>query len=349
MSNFIEVFVQPGLILGLCYGIAAIGVSLPLRFLGTADFTAIGAIMLGGMVTIWITNLSHYWIVGLFCGPLAAGMLGLFTAFLTLYKRLNVPLMLAGIICFTASQSLGLIAKDGQVALDSSHLWDNRDQVRLDSAHFLFQSFIWRDAIIVAAIALTICFAGGIFARSKFGCFAFAMCANSRFVKFRHRSSRETTVFLLFISNFLIGLCGGLLAMADSEAYMQIHVEFLSLTLGAIFAGQAVVQCFARILKKQLPAEFPLETHVENPETHSGFWETFRLSLSTQRDDSGRMWFVFLSYICASIFLNCVTQAVRGHTFFHVPPAWEHVIVAAIIIGGLLVSQLNSIRVKKYC
>ena len=347
MSNFIETFVQPGLIDGLCYGIAAIGVSLPLRFLRTADFTAVGAIMLGGMVTIWMTNVSHYWIVGLCCGSLVAGMLGLFTAFLSLNKWLKIPLMLSGIICFTASRSLGLIAEHSEVELGPSHLWNNVGEIKLDSAHFLFQSFIWRDAIIVGAIALTICVLGGIFAKSKLGCFAFAMCASSQFLKFRHRHSNATTVFILFVSNFLIGLCGGLLAMENSQAYVDVPLEFISLTLGAIFAGQAVIQFIARVLKRQLPAEVPLETRAEASEFHRGFLENLQLSLSTQRDDAGRMWFILCSYVCASVVLNCITQAVQGHRIGHVSPTCENAIIAAIIIACFLISNLNSIRVNK--
>jgi ABC-type uncharacterized transport system permease subunit len=347
MSNFIETFVEPGIIYGLIYGIAAIGISLPLRFLLTADFTAIGAIMLGGMVTIWMTNVSHYWIVGLCCGCVAAGMLGLFTAFLTLNKRLSIPLMLSGIICFTASVSLGLIAKNAKVELDQCHRWDSVEHVTLDSTHFLFQAFIWRDVIIIAVIALTICILGGVFAKSKFGCLAFAMCANDRFLKFRHRRSHSTTVVLLFISNSLVGLSGGLLAMKSGEAYVDISLDFISLTLGAIYAGQAVVRFCARVLKRQLPAEVPLETHNDDSELHRGFWEDFRVSLSSQRDDAGRMWFIFFSYVCASVVLNCVTQAVKGHRIGPIAPAWENAIIAVIIISGFFISNLNSIRVQK--
>jgi hypothetical protein len=213
--------------------------------------------------------------------------------------------------------------------------------------HFLFQAFNWRDAAIIASIALAICILGGIFAKSKLGCFAFAMCANSRFVKFRHRRSNSTTVCLLFLSNSLIGLCGGLLAMKGAEAYVDISLDFISLTLGAIFAGQAVVQCFARVLKRQLPAEVPLETRTDGPEIHKGFWENFRLSLSAQRDDAGRMWFVFISYISASVVLNCIAQDVKGQRVCHVSPAWENAIIAIIIIIGFFISNLNSIRVQK--
>lgn len=332
MSNLIETFIQPGLINGLCYGIAAIGISLPLRFLGTADFTAVGAIMLGGVATILITNISECWAVGLCGGSIVAGLLGLLTAFLSLNRWLKINLMLSGIICFTASQSLGLaFTNGGSIELPNT-------------IRFLSPIFSWRDASIVLVIALTASIGGGILARSKWGCLAFAMCANSHFVKFRHRSSQATTYWLLFISNLLVGLCGGLIVFKTRTAYSAINMEFLSLTLGAIYTGHAVVQLTARVLvtrvlELELPAEFTSEARTEAPINHKGLWEGFRLSLSVQRDDSERMWFIFLSYILAAIVLNNVAVAVRGHSLFNVSPVWEHVIVAMMITLGLFLSK----------
>jgi putative ABC transport system permease protein len=327
MMDFFSNFIQPGLIYGLCYGIAAIGVSLPLRFLRTADFTAIGAIMLGAVGTVAFTNWTHLWILGVILGPTAAGLLGVLTAWLA--SRLKVPLMLAGIICFTASQSLGMLLSTG-------------GQVDLTSAAFLSQKFTWKDAGTVAGITLSICVLGGLVAKSKYGCFAFAMCASERFVRFRHRNSQQTTAWLLFIANFLVGLAGGLLALKTRQAFVNAHAEFLSLTLGAIFAGEAAVRLLARILKRELPGEADLEQMQADPVAHRGLFENFRLSLSGQRDDSERTWFVLMSYVVASVLLNSVTQSVRGQSLpFHVPPEFEYGIVAAIIAGGLWISSLK--------
>lgn len=329
MTNLIEEFIQPGLFNGLCYGIAAIGISLPLRFLGTADFTAVGAIMLGGIVTIWVTNMSEWWVFGLLCGSVVASLLGIFTAFLSLNKWFKIPLMLAGIITFTASQSFGLfIAVDASIELSPK-------------IGFLSSIFSWFDIAITVVIALTISLGGGILARSKLGCLAFAMCANSNFVKFRHRNSQETTYWLLAISNFLVGLCGGLIVLKTRTAYSDINMEFLSLTLGAIYTGHAVVQLIAHVLKKKMTVEISSSLQPDNIENHKHYWESFRLSLSPQRDDSGRIWFIFLSYIIASIALNDLAVAVRGDSLFHVSPAWEHIIVAMMITLGLFLSNAS--------
>lgn len=328
MNNFIETFIQPGLFNGLCYGIAAIGISLPLRLLGTTDFTAVGAIMLGGIVTVWMTNMSGLWVIGLFSGSIVSGLLGIVTAFLSLNRWLKIPLMLAGIICFTASQSFGLfIAVGASIELSNT-------------IGFLSSKFSWSDACIVLLIALTVSVGGGILARTKLGCLAFAMCANSNFVKFRHRNSRATTYWLLAISNFLVGLCGGLIVLKTRTAYSDINMEFLSLTLGAIYTGLAAVQLIAHVLKQELPMEIASGTRIENQITKD-YWGNFRLSLSEQRDDSGRIWFIFISYIIASIALNNLAVAVRGQVLFDVPPAWEHIIIAMMITLGLFLSNVT--------
>ncbi|MFZ2162061.1 MAG: hypothetical protein WAW02_07585 [Sideroxyarcus sp.] len=327
MNYFIETFLQPGLINGLCYGIAAVGISLPLRFLGTADFTAVGAIMVGGMATIWITNASELWFIGLCCGAIIAGALGLLTAYLSLNRFLSIPLMFAGIICFTASQSLGLfIAEPGQIELN-------------DSISFLKAKFTWNDVVYVGAIAVSVIVAGGLMARSKMGCLAFAMCANNNFVKFRHRYSQATTYWILLVSNTLVGLCGGLIVLKTRTAYSAVNVEFLSLTLGSIFAGQAVVQITARYLKRELTMDDVTQSQTVESITHKGRWDSFRLSFSAQRDESSRMWFIFMTYILASVALNNVAVAVRTHSLFNVSPVWEHVIVAMLITLGFFASN----------
>ncbi|MGV3753944.1 MAG: hypothetical protein ACO1QS_01015 [Verrucomicrobiota bacterium] len=329
MSNFFDTFVQPGLTGGLCYGIAAIGVSLPLRFLGAADFTAIGSVMLGGILTVWLTNISHY-AIGLVVGPILAALLGLITALLCLHRRLQIPLMLAGIICFIASQSLGLfITKGGTIELKPD-------------ITFLYEPFTWIDTIIVGVIVVLVCSLGGILAKSKWGCFAFGLCANTRFIKFKHRHRNATTALILLLSNYLVALCGGLLALKSHQAYVDIHSEFLSLTLGAIFAGHAGVHVAARVFQTAIPGELEIESAPDTTVPNRGAWESFKLSLSTQRDDSERMWFILTSYVIASILLSCVTQAVRGHAIGPISPIFEHAIVALIITFGLFVSSLRS-------
>jgi ABC-type uncharacterized transport system permease subunit len=334
MSNLIELFIKPGLINGLCYGIAAIGISLPLRFLRTADFTAVGAIMVGSVVTIAATNACGIWSVGLCFGSIVAGLLGILTAFLSLNKRLNIPIMLAGIICFTAAQSIGLLITDG-AAIELN-----------DTIHFLSAKFAWPDAAIILAIAVTIGLGFGILARTKLGCLAFAMCANSQFVKFRHRYSKATTYWLLFISNFLVGLSGGLIVLKSRTAYSAINMEFLALTLGAIYAGHAVVRLVAGAVKHELPEGLASETRPEAQSYVKGHWENFRLSLSEdQRDESERLWFLFLSYILASIVLNNVAAVVRDQSLFNISPAFEHIVVATMITIGLFLS--NSTQKRK--
>jgi ABC-type uncharacterized transport system permease subunit len=335
MNNF-ETFIQPGLIPGLCYGIAAIGVSLPLRFLGTADFTAVGAIMLGGLVTAWVTNMSGLWVGGLCSGAIVAGLLGVLTAFLSLHRWLNIPLMLSGIICFTATQSLGLVISWLPLGEPGAVIELSKEII------FLSAKFSWHDAFVVWAIALMIIIIGGVLARSKWGCLAFGMCASSHFVKFRHRNSRATTYCLLFISNLLVGLCGGLLVLKGREAYTEINMEFLSVTLGAIYTGHAVVQLISRHLKRELPAGLTVEIRTEDPTSHKkSRWESFRLSLSEQRDDSERMWVIFLSYILASIALANVAATVRDNF----SPMLEHLVAAMVITLGLFLS--NSKRKSK--
>ena len=322
--EFITNFIGPSLIHGLAYGIAAIGIALPLRFLRSADFTAIGSVMLGGVVAIWGTN---KWgpAAGVCLGMLVPGCLGLITAWLSL--RLSIPLMLAGIICFTASGSAGLyFARNGSIDLQQ--------------VGYFAATFDWNDALVVIGIVALICVLGGIFAKSKLGFFAFAMCATDRFVRFRHRRSAPTTRWLLFISNALVGLAGTLRAFKSKQAWVDPDPEFLSLTLGAIFAGDAAIRLVGHLLKRDLPEELQLDGQDAHTENRESVFGSVRLSLTAQRDDSERMWIVLSSYVVASVLLNALVHSIRGQSLpFHVSPVWEHLLVAVIITIGLLISR----------
>lgn len=320
-------YLNQGLIWGLCYGIAAIGLSLPLRFLRSADLTSLGALSVSGVVAVYVTNSSN-WIVGGIAGALAAGLLGGITGFISI--RWKIPLMLAGIITLTASQSLGLvIAKDGTISIDGGK----------DSG--FHATFSWQDVPIVALLGVLICVAGGIVARSKFGVRAFALTGSLRFVEYRHRDSTGITLWILFLANALVGLAGSIFALKSGSGHALLQkTEFLSIALGAIFAGDACLRLIARKVSNELPEE--LKADLEPKGTGSNphvFMRAMSLHLSSQRDDSSRLGLIFLSYLAASFVLNSLIHGVRGQHFGPIDPRMEHILVAVVVLLGLIISN----------
>ena len=328
-------YITPGLIIGLCYGIAAIGISFPLRFLGSADFTAVGSLLIGGIVTVIASNLFGYCAPGLFLGAIVAGCLGFITAFLSLNKYIKTHLMFAGIICFTASQSLGLLLTSENASVSLS-----------DNIVFLQPVFNTKDAFLLFFITLGLCIIIAFIARTKYGCLAFAMCANNNFLRYRHRYFKHMTYALLFISNCIVGLSGGLIALKQRTAYSEINIAFLSVALGAIFGGNAVIKLLARLMRKNLPEISTIITSHENKSEGHGFIERFRISISDQRDDSERMFVILFSYALAAVLLNDVAVLVSTHMFFDVPASLEKAIVAIMIIAGISLSNVKSERSK---
>src|ERR1039457_1608806 len=96
----------PYIVPGIIYGIGAIGIAIILRYLQAPDFTCLGAIMVGGIIAVIATNAIGPW-CGILLGTLAGGMLGGITALLRCV--LKIPLVLSGIITYTASISFGYL------------------------------------------------------------------------------------------------------------------------------------------------------------------------------------------------------------------------------------------------
>ena len=187
----------------ILYGIAAIGVALPLRLLRTADLTALGAIAFSGVVAVLVSNLTT-WPVGALAGILAGAFLGVLTAWM--FCRLHIPVILAGIICLIAAKGFSFfLAPAGTVDLVA------------DAP--LQQTFTLEQATGIALVAVLACSSVALLARSKFGTFGFAMLGNENFVRFRHRYSELTTYGILGLGNGLVGVAGSLLAFKVGSAH----------------------------------------------------------------------------------------------------------------------------------
>ena len=181
----------PFIVPGLIYGIGALGIALTYRFLKFPDFTALGSIMLGGIICIAIANKTNpFSAVAVAC--LGTGLLGVITGILICV--FHVPDVLAGIVTYTATFSAGYLLTDG----GDIRLIDGRYSI-------LSPVFNTSDVFGLILLGLVLC---GVFAfliRTKIGGYVLAMTASKRFVQFRHRDSRIVLVALLGVGNMLIG------------------------------------------------------------------------------------------------------------------------------------------------
>jgi len=308
----------PHIVPGLIYGIGALGLALTFRYLKFPDFTVLGSIMLGGIVSVTVTNQTNPFF-GIIAGSLIGGLLGIVTGFLI--HRLKIQPVLAGIITFTASYSLGyLLAKEGTVALQNNSI--------------LSPTFKSIDVVKIFLVAATICSFIHLLIRTKFGSLLLAMTADKHFLRLRHREQGKVFLITLFLGNAIVGLAGALYALKEYAAHVQSHMDFLPFSLGAIFGGNAVAIWISRKLNKSNVGN-PVD---EKTQTNSKYLlRTFSTFVSTERDESSRIGFLFFVYVIGCLFLKEVSGLIHCNAFTTIHPALDvpanlqYLVVAVII------------------
>lgn len=294
--------ILPYLLPGIIYGIGAIGLAITLRYLREPDFTSIGAVINGGITCIYVTNATKLPTLGILAGCGTGIALGGCTALLRC--GLRIPLVLAGIIVFTASIWLGfaVTSNSGYIPLDGV-------------TSPVSPTFELVDFVIIGIIAAVICISAHYAMKTSLGSLTLAMTADGRYVTYRHRYAGTITFLLLCVGNGLIGLCGALLACKMSLAAVDSHRDFLSLALGAIFAGQAVTRwIFARMEELSKPSTSGTVSGNTGPGLDT---ERIRSSMTSlilgTRDDSSRIGLQFAVYVAGAILLSIISGI--GHEF----------------------------------
>lgn len=312
----------PFIVPGLIYGIGTIGLALIFRFLKFPDFTTLGSIMLGGVASIWVANQSTC-MIGIIAAPLFGVLLGAITSLLKC--RLQVSPVLAGIITYTGSFTLGYImTKGGTVALKTTLVPP-------------FSSVYERsDVLKVSIIALIICIVFAFLIRTKIGSMMLAMTADPHFVRCRHRYRNLTTMLIIMLGNGIVSFAGGLYAMRDRTAQVQSHMDFLPFALGAIFGGNALASWLAR---KVQPAGNGAGSVREHGVIKAGLISSLiSSSVSVERGDSHRLGFLLVVYVLGCLFFKEISGLVNSNAFKEIHPIlsvnadYQYLITAVIIV-----------------
>jgi ABC-type uncharacterized transport system permease subunit len=318
----------PSLIAGVSYGIASIGVAATIRYLRDPDFTWLGSIMLGGIVAIDVTRHTGP-IVGILSGILAGGGLGLITALLTC--TLKIPLVLSGILTYTASLTCGFtLSKSGTASLAVN-----------DSNIFTALSSL-RDLAIVSGIAIILCALAGMFVLTKAGSLMLAMTGSEKFLRYRHRYRTTVTVSLLVYSNAIIALGGALYALKIRTADVRGQQDFLTLTLGAIFGIRITARILAHFLKDDVSGEPDPDSNMQRSNPHlMGFVGGFGRIFSSDHDDTWRLGYITATYVLGCAVLSTIYDFVRIQ---NVPGNYQYLITACLIIVIACVGSLKMFR-----
>lgn len=310
----------------LIYGIGAVGLALPLRFLRNPDFTSLASIVLGAMVAarVWQPGCIGT-LFSLFAGMMTGAILGCITALLTR----KVDLILAGIIVYTGSLTPAFMLGDGGAVSLSG--WSIHT-APLDS-QASFSNFT-----ILGLIGIALCVFLGKALQTKWGSLVNALVADHGLLTCRHKYRHIVTCGVLVTSNAVIALAGSLSALRNNSAAVDSFKDFLPYALGAFFAGEAFVQLLGEKMAfghthERLPPKVEVSNwhHTKPGEKTPSY---FRSIFSRQRDETMRFPWLLFSYLTAAFGMYCIAALARSGELIEgiqLSENFEH-LVAAILI-----------------
>ena len=317
--------IWPFIIPGLLYGIGALGIAITYRYLRFPDFTVLGSVVLGAIVCVNVAN-SYNPVFAVIAGVLAAGALGAITALL--HCRLGIDPVLSGILTYTASFTFSyLLTSGGLIDL-------HRGRFELFPQSGLYFAFICLIAVIlVCAITMVM--------RSSYGSLILAMTATSRFVEHRHRYKDRVFTILLVLGNMIVGLAACLYAARDRVANVPSHQDFLPISLGAIFGGNAVAMFLAhKIMKVAVGTAEPASTTPPPVTGPKHLAAVLRRAFSPQADDTKQIGYILSAYVLGAVIIMVITGLSGTPNVSRIlglssGGEWQYMISAVVTVGAV--------------
>ena len=220
----------PGaVVLGIIWGIMALGVFISYKVLDIPDLTVDGSFATGGAVcAIIIVNGGGFWL-GILAGFLAGLICGLVTGLL--HTFLGIPAILAGILTQLALWSINL-----KIMFDHSNT-----SVSARSFTVLFSALnipdaLWKVALIVIVIVALFY----IFFGTELGASIRATGNNPRMSRAQGINTKFNIVLGLMLSNGIVALSGALLTQYQGFADINMGRGAIVIGLCAVVIGGAI-------------------------------------------------------------------------------------------------------------
>lgn len=223
--------IKDGVLLGLIWGVMAIGVFISFRVLDFADLTAEGSVTLGGAV---VTNLILSGMTPILA-TLISFLVGMLAGLVTgvLHAKLKIPAILAGIITMTGLYTINLrvLGRASQAYTDNNlTIFNYLDEVPAD----------YRKMIISLLIIVLVVLAVYWFFGTEIGTDIRATGMNPKMARAQGINTNVMIILGLMISNGLIALSGALQVQTMRNANMDIGKGIIIIGLGSIILGEAI-------------------------------------------------------------------------------------------------------------
>lgn len=223
--------IKDGVLLGLIWGVMAIGVFISFRVLDFADLTAEGSVTLGGAV---VTNLILSGMTPILA-TLISFLVGMLAGLVTgvLHAKLKIPAILAGIITMTGLYTINLrvLGRASQAYTDNNlTIFNYLDEVPAD----------YRKMIISLLIIVLVVLAVYWFFGTEIGTDIRATGMNPKMARAQGINTNVMIILGLMISNGLIALSGALQVQTMRNANMDIGKGIIIIGLGSIILGEVI-------------------------------------------------------------------------------------------------------------
>ncbi len=239
MWDFVSRSVEDGVVTGLPFTLAFLGVWLVFRLQRDFDLTVDGTFTLGGAVSAaWIVQGRDPW-TGLVLASVVGGLGGLLTY--TLMRRLRLTLVLTSIIVSLGLYSVALWVMDqpnlsliGKTTIFTTFT----DLTGLEPRSTL--SIVALAGLLVALVYLVV----ALFLRSEVGLALRASGMNPAMARTVGVSPEHMLLLTIICGNALAGMSGGLLAQQQGFADVSMGIGVILFGVTALLLGEVVTGGF---------------------------------------------------------------------------------------------------------
>jgi hypothetical protein len=130
--------------------------------------------------------------------------------------------------------------------------------------------------------------------------------------------------------NGIVALAGGIHAIRDTAANVQAHFDFLPLSLGGIFAANAVTVWASKFI-----GEYEIQAGTTGEAKKSGSYKlkhSLARLFSVESEDSKSLFLLLTAFVIGCFCFVLISRAVQAQVFLAINPAYHHFIVAALMV-----------------
>ncbi|WEG72674.1 ABC transporter permease [Vagococcus intermedius] len=217
---------------GLIWGILGLGIFMTYRLLNFPDMTVEGSYPLGGAVCVMGITQGMSPVVATLLGVGIGMLAGLTTGLL--YTKGNIPIILAGILVMSASNSVILfVMKSPSLSL-----------LKQKKIHDLFQNLNlpdYFDTVLIGVISVSLIIILLLFfLKTQLGQAYIATGDNEQMARSFGINTDKMKIIGLTLSNGMVALSGALLAQNDGYASVDKGIGIIVIGLASIIIGEVI-------------------------------------------------------------------------------------------------------------